>query len=125
MLLTFSGTAKSRALTNDFDASASRVAPPSAAAPVPARRRRYFFKTTRGRSNAEKVELELRIALLLGPEIKRQCGELVDHWHSESIFGQVDGLDVGMASLTGFYADIVKIGSSEYRQLVAILLATV
>ena len=63
--------------------------------------------------------------MLLGPEIKREGGQIVHLWNSATIFGQIDALDVRLTSVTSLNPRLNKFLGRKKWQLVFVLLPAV
>ena len=50
--------------------------------------------------------MELGVSALLRPEVERDGGEFVDEGVGEAVFAEVDGLEVGVASVAALDADV-------------------
>lgn len=57
--------------------------------------------------------MKARVAVFVGPEGEREGGEVVDGGNGVAVFGQVDGAEVGSASVAGFRADVRELFGNE------------
>src|SRR4029077_5241774 len=69
----------------------------------------------------EQVVLQLGVAVLAGPEVEGSGGEFVDHGLGVAVFCEVDGLDVGLAGVAAFDANVVELAGRVDSQLLVVL----
>ena len=66
--------------------------------------------------------MQLRVSLLLSPQIERHRSDLIDHRLRQSALCHVDCLDVDAASVARFHANMLEFFGGIYRKLSGILL---
>jgi hypothetical protein len=64
------------------------------------------------------------IALFLGPEVQRNGRQLVNHRDCPPVLRHVNGFDIGLAGITGIYADVIKFVRDKNGKLVLMLFTT-
>ena len=60
------------------------------------------------RSKLQKIALQLRVSLLLGPQIERDRRHLIHDRFGQSAFRKVHRLDVAPATVATFHADVLE-----------------
>src|ERR1700693_1455419 len=78
---------------------------------------------SRSSSHLHEVGLQLRISVLLRPEIERNRGDLIYDWLGQPIPGEVHRLQIGLASVTTLHAHVLEFGGGGNREFAVILLA--
>src|SRR5260370_34400159 len=73
---------------------------------------------------AQEIVLEAGVAMLMRPECKGNGGEIVDQWNGVAVFCQVDSLEIELAGVASFDADVGQLLSNVDRQLGFGLFAT-
>jgi hypothetical protein len=67
--------------------------------------------------------MEFGVSVLLRPQVKRDGGEFVDQRVGESVLGEVDALDVGLAGVAALDSDIGQLGGGVDREPGVVFLA--
>ncbi len=67
--------------------------------------------------------MEFGVSMLLRPEVERNGSEFVDQRVGQAVFGEVDGFDVGLASVAAFDADVGKLLGGVDGKLSVVFLA--
>jgi len=84
---------------------------------------KYLCKIESDLSHPKKIRTQLGIFVFLRPQVERDARQFIDDWNRVSVFGKVDGFDVSVAGVAGFYPDVVELASNKNRQQVFILFA--
>ncbi len=71
----------------------------------------------------EEIVLQLGVAVLAGPEVERGGGQFVDQRFGAAVFRQVYALDIGLAGVTAFHANVVEVAGGEDGKPFIVLLA--
>ena len=66
--------------------------------------------------------MELYVPVLFCPEIERDGSQFVDNRDGQAVLAQIDGLQVGPASIAAFHADVGELGGGINRQLEMVFL---
>ena len=66
--------------------------------------------------------MEFGVSMFLRPEIERDGGEFVYEGVGETVLGEVDGLDVGVASVAALDADVREFGGGVHGKLGVVFL---
>ena len=69
-------------------------------------------------SGSKEVGLQARIALFMRPQRVRDSSEVVDQKNGVTVFGEVDGSQIKLASVAGFDAHMRRILADVYGQFV-------
>src|SRR5260370_28526747 len=73
------------------------------------------------RSKLHQIALQLRVSLLLGPQVERDRRHLIHDRFGQSAFRQVHRLDVAPATVATFYADVLEFPRGVDRKLRMVL----
>src|SRR5947207_15914716 len=72
-------------------------------------------------SQADKIHFDLDVAVLTRPQIQRGCGDFIDQGNRKTISRKVDGLDVVLACIACFNANVVIFGRVKVADLLRVL----
>src|SRR5579863_9357945 len=73
--------------------------------------------------HSEKVWVQLGVAVLLRPQVERSGSEFVDYRLGAAILREVDRLNVGLADIAAFHANVVEVAGRVDREFLVVLLA--
>src|SRR6266496_2457006 len=73
--------------------------------------------------HSQQIALQFGVAVLAGPQIERSRSEFVDHWLGAAVFREVDGLEVCLAGIATFHANVVEVAGRKDREILVVLLA--
>ena len=75
------------------------------------------------RSHSEQVRPKFGVVALLRPEVERDGCEFVDQGVGQSVLGEIRRLDIGVASVAAFNANVGKLSSGVDRKLGLVFLS--
>src|ERR1700687_711311 len=75
-------------------------------------------------SKLQKITLQLRVSLILGPEVERDRCHLIHDRFGQSAFRKVHCLDIAPATVATFHADVLEFFRGVDRKLSGIFFPT-
>ena len=75
------------------------------------------------RSQSDQIKLYLFITTFARPQIERGCGDFINERHCETELRKIDALDVVLATVAGFDADVVVLRSMKITNLLRAFLS--
>src|SRR6266568_3667125 len=73
--------------------------------------------------HSQQIALQLGIAVIAGPQIEGSRGQFVNEWLSATVLGHIHGLDVGLAGVATFHANVIEVSGRIHREILVVLLA--